>query len=1824
MKTSLANKFLKQSVIPVGSMKLLFEHYNEEARLVIPVLGVQGKYMMNLSLIYNMQQQNENSYLFGKSLFLDVYGKITHDSNSVVIQRADGYSYAFNKTSNEEEFDGVMFERYDPVFDNTNKFTMYYSDELSQLVLVDKAKNKYYYDSISGSSSVSSHTIPSKVVGSGIGVFTISNIIGGEYIYSNAKGDSIYLKKTGDKVSEIIVKHGNTVVAKTVLSYSNERINTIKYYYVKDNVDQLLEHYEFQLINSSKSWSITEKISGIMTTLFYNTSSGNWELVHNKSLKSIRSNQLRTITFKKNEINITPHKNYIEYKTIDTQGYPIYEMDDNKNILAYEYDSNGQLIRSSGLISYDDSIKSNLCSNGDFTNNTTDWIINGTGQVLNEYSSNIPAIFGSKRLLIGDDTVVEQRVLNKANKGENLRVSFFARQETLDGQETYILFVKLRLKKGNSTLIKDVTRLPMDHFDTGKYGLVFGDYKFEDDYDSVDLLIISEIYNEVSIRNVKVSLSKDTSTNFAYDQFGNMIDVKTKKENFMYYDNNLLIGQFANDEYVMNRYNDKCMLETTINSDSVRKFNEYDTGIETYSNLLNSRTYSGNKFFENSYVYNLNGKYVTEETKTNDAKYTYVMDEAKNLLTSVKNIYDEINSFIYDSRRRLVVNRRSNASTYSDVRTYYSGNSTTFNSYPIDLVEEYYSDYLSYKFEYNNEFKIKKITKTDLETNNSKVLIQYFYDYELDSSKYISDNVVKIIDETNSETLFTYDSYNNLISVTKSNQSVNFTYDKLNRLLTKKEKKNGTIILTTSYTYDDYNNVTQVSNSNLNVLYSSNDESSKRRAFGYEETIFSSKYKNTLYKNMKSIFDNEGAMYCTFEKELITNSNGEKVLLISDKLKDAKGKDIELLGGKNTVHNDKFGYLNCDTSNFNKYVLKELDNNKQRLTFSFDFFVESGKSGYLFTIAFSDSHKLYAKIVGTKLNIYATNSTFIASISTFNIELDKWNSFSIALSIDSNNLTFDTVLNDQQLINKNYSYSFSVTSSIPELYFGSYPSNTSVTSDIQSLFTNIFIYPEVKLSVDTLLELNKERCKFMEEKVGDVESNKIYTTSLMHKTSSLDSDEYPLNNTYKGFNGYQKFNLCHENNETKQFIYDDEIKKEVFNASGNVLRTKHEELTVSLSSSVKFNNSGYKNVIYNLLTDGYNIELYKDTNGILTLKYNNQVLTTPYFVDINKWHTLGISVERLLDSESIEIENINIKVIYDGEAFETQLEGITDSGYFDIYVGADKDKTSFTDGLISELRTFNVYLSDERVQKDFANDEIIRYHHFNALNQLVEDGIKTKTRTITKNQYEYKHVGDRNLTTVSKVVQDNVQVDTDFDKKGNVTKLGNISYTFDYLNRLTKAQGNGVTHTYEYDDFGNLKIKARNGQTTLFTYNGDKLLSYGSNTISYDSFDRIISLGNMSLSWDRDKLVSITNLGQTFTYEYDINGLRTKKINGTNVINYTYEGDLLVKQDDGVDKVLYLYDENNILYGLIWNDEKYFYKRNLIGEITDIIDFNGNSVVKYSYDQFGKVESVTGTKASTLGVINSMLYKGYYYDVETQLIYCNSRYYSPELCRWISPDSIEYLDPESINGLNLYAYCGNDPINRYDPTGHAWDFILDIFSIGWSLYDFIKDPSWENFGWLALDVVFAVVPFLTGSRIMKAASKLDDVSDIGGYMNKFDNVYDSIVIGNDMGRVTNLAFDTGSMIYDGYKPMNALYAMNRADEITDAMKYAAKVDNARFIMDKYKAGYKIINAGSDGRGFFKMMKSAYGMELKILYRLKYGNKLHKLWWILNSGRRIIW
>lgn len=89
------------------------------------------------------------------------------------------------------------------------------------------------------------------------------------------------------------------------------------------------------------------------------------------------------------------------------------------------------------------------------------------------------------------------------------------------------------------------------------------------------------------------------------------------------------------------------------------------------------------------------------------------------------------------------------------------------------------------------------------------------------------------------------------------------------------------------------------------------------------------------------------------------------------------------------------------------------------------------------------------------------------------------------------------------------------------------------------------------------------------------------------------------------------------------------------------------------------------------------------------------------------------------------------------------------------------------------------------------------------------------------------------------------------------------------------------------------------------------------------------------------------------------------------------------------------------------------------------------------------------TDVNHIGVLNPFRYRGYFYDEETGLYYLKSRYYDPEVGRFITIDGVSYIDPETINGLNLYAYCGNNPVMYTDPNGTAkwWEWLLGALVI---------------------------------------------------------------------------------------------------------------------------------------------------------------------------------
>ena len=109
---------------------------------------------------------------------------------------------------------------------------------------------------------------------------------------------------------------------------------------------------------------------------------------------------------------------------------------------------------------------------------------------------------------------------------------------------------------------------------------------------------------------------------------------------------------------------------------------------------------------------------------------------------------------------------------------------------------------------------------------------------------------------------------------------------------------------------------------------------------------------------------------------------------------------------------------------------------------------------------------------------------------------------------------------------------------------------------------------------------------------------------------------------------------------------------------------------------------------------------------------------------------------------------------------------------------------------------------------------------------------------------------------------------------------------------------------------------------------------------------------------------------------------------------------------------------------------------NLQGDIVGILDNSGALVVEYKYDAWGKSLSTTDTLAETLGKRNPFRYRGYVFDEETGLYYLCARYYNSETCRFNQADSAACIGVTDRSfGNNLYLYCENNPVCRYDPNG---------------------------------------------------------------------------------------------------------------------------------------------------------------------------------------------
>ena len=309
-------------------------------------------------------------------------------------------------------------------------------------------------------------------------------------------------------------------------------------------------------------------------------------------------------------------------------------------------------------------------------------------------------------------------------------------------------------------------------------------------------------------------------------------------------------------------------------------------------------------------------------------------------------------------------------------------------------------------------------------------------------------------------------------------------------------------------------------------------------------------------------------------------------------------------------------------------------------------------------------------------------------------------------------------------------------------------------------------------------------------------------------------------------------------------------------------------------------------------------------------------------------------------------------------------------------------------------------------------------------------------------------------------------IETITDNVGNKT-VG--SYSYDVQNQLTQetykyrnSSGNWVTvtGTYTYDTAGNILTSSGNGSNITYTYGNSKWqnkltsIKVGNTTqsISYSGGNPTNWYNGetyTSLTWEKgSQLTSLSHNSDTISYVYDMEGIRTSKTVGGVTHNYVTQNGKVVQESYGNTVMQFVYDTNGNPFALRYTPDSgttwstYYYMLNAQGDVVAVTSGGLSVVASYTYDAWGRLVTSSGWMAS----INPLRYRGYYYDTETGFYYVQSRYYDPIVKRFINADEVSNF---AANGeflsYNLFAYCGNNPINRYDSEGTDW---RNVFATG--------------------------------------------------------------------------------------------------------------------------------------------------------------------------------
>ena len=284
-------------------------------------------------------------------------------------------------------------------------------------------------------------------------------------------------------------------------------------------------------------------------------------------------------------------------------------------------------------------------------------------------------------------------------------------------------------------------------------------------------------------------------------------------------------------------------------------------------------------------------------------------------------------------------------------------------------------------------------------------------------------------------------------------------------------------------------------------------------------------------------------------------------------------------------------------------------------------------------------------------------------------------------------------------------------------------------------------------------------------------------------------------------------------------------------------------------------------------------------------------------------------------------------------------------------------------------------------------------------------------------------------------------------------KNDNVRYYYDDLGRLiSKEEGNNFVD-YCYDFSNNLLLEEANDYFFKYSYNNisnpNQVTAINDDKLVYDNSGNLLEYKNNNLVWERGSLLkSFINNDKVVSYEYDLEGFRTKKIVDNEVSSFEYFNGLLRSSNNSFGTTKYIYDDEGNALAFTFRDNIYFYIKDNLNVIRGIVDEKLEPIITYEYDDWG-IPKISYSKNDLILKANLLLYKDYSYDFETGMYYLGSRYYLPNIRRFISHDSLNKIaNLESKDySYNLYTYCNNNPINLADLFGFSFTVASSLFIV---------------------------------------------------------------------------------------------------------------------------------------------------------------------------------